>query len=701
MTQPWAFSGTPPSSPGDASILVEGSTFCVSDAGGDIRGGQHGLFVRDTRVLSRWLLEIDGAPPEPLSAQRPYPFHAVHLARGRSLTKGHESSLIVRRDRFVGNGMREDITVRNESAQPRACELTLYVESDFADLFEVKEGTGASAGGGIVVTSVLDGERRSVATRQDLRLECVVRCDGSPTFHDDGMRWALDVPPRASVRITVEVVPVDSGVAQPLRHPRGQPIEDAGPAVQLREWHARVPSLRTASPDLAAVLRRSVEDLGVLRIFDPAHPDRAVVAAGAPWFMALFGRDSLLTSTMLAPLDAALGVGTLQTLADHQGTSHDPATDEMPGRILHEIRFGPATAFALGGRSVYYGTADATALFVLLAGELLRWGNADSAVAALVAHIDRALEWITGPGDLNGDGFVEYQRGAPSGLLNQGWKDSWDGVTFADGQPAEPPIALAEVQGYSYAAFLARADLAEHLGDGTAERWREHAATLKHAFQQRFWLPDRGWYALGLDRHKRPIDSLTSNIGHCLWTGIADDDHAADIAAHLLSPALFSGWGIRTLATTMAAYNPVSYHNGSVWPHDTAIGVAGLRRYGFDAEAGLVAQALLDAAARFEHRLPELFCGFPRDEVAAPVPYPTACSPQAWSAAAPILLLTTLLGLEPDASAGTLRCRPALPAAYLPLTIDGLTVAGRRLSVEVSATGDATVRASADAMPGQ
>jgi glycogen debranching enzyme len=450
--------------------------------------------------------------------------------------------------------------------------------------------------------------------------------------------------------------------------------------------------VRTSEPGLAAALTRSIEDLGALRIFDPAHPERATVAAGAPWFMAVFGRDSLLTAWMLMPLDVTLAIGTLQTLADHQGVRVDPTTEEEPGRILHEVRFGSATDFALGGRSIYYGTADATPLFVMLLAELSRWGGCTETVQALLPHADRALAWIDDFGDLDGDGFVEYQRKTDRGLVNQGWKDSWDGVNFATGAIAESPIALAEVQGYTYAAYRGRSYLARDVGDDAGFRyWTARADDLKRAFNETFWLRDKGWYALGLDRDKRPIDSLTSNIGHCLWTGIVDDDKAPLVADCLLSEDMFSGWGIRTLARSMGAYNPLSYHNGSVWPHDNAICAAGLMRYGFVHHAQRVITAVLDAAQHFDHRLPELFCGFGRDEFHQPIPYPTSCSPQAWAAAAPLLFLRSLLRFDPRLPDGQVHCAPQVPVDYLPLRVSGLRVGGARLAIDVRAPGDWSV----------
>jgi glycogen debranching enzyme len=333
-----------------------------------------------------------------------------------------------------------------------------------------------------------------------------------------------------------------------------------------------------------------------------------------------------------------------------------------------------------------------------LLGELSRWGIPESDIQALLPSADRALDWISEFGDRDGDGFVEYARTSDQGLRNQGWKDSWDGVNFADGSLAEPPIALCEVQGYVYAAYLARAEIAAVIGDQATEvRWADRAAQLKEQFNDRFWMPDRGYYAIALDRHKRQVDACASNMGHCLWSGIVDRDKAGPVAERLLSPDMFSGWGVRTLATSMGAYNPASYHNGSVWPHDNALIAAGLMRYGFVEYAQRVAVGLFDAAERFNGRLPELFCGFPRAQYRDPIPYPTSCSPQAWAAATPIQLVRTLLRFDPHISRGQLFLAPALPAGFGRLQVRHAPVADDRVDIDV--TGQAvTVHGLPDAV---
>jgi glycogen debranching enzyme len=686
MTGPWSSGDLPPGQGAACTpvTLIEGSTFCISEPGGDIVPDRpHGLFVRDTRMLSRWELTVDGIEPQPLTVHTVEPFAATFLGRMPPSAGHADSTLLVVRRRYVGDGMREDITLRNTAAKPKRCVLALTAEADFADLFEVK---GRSKPRAVASSTTADAALVITSGRRERQQELRIIGDASPSVADGVMTWRLLVPARSERTLTVEAVPVDDGVALKPRHPRGHPVSLARPAKRLRKWRQRGPQVRTGDRNLAGVLSRSVEDLGALRIFDPEHPSWPVVAAGAPWFMALFGRDSLLTAWMLLPWDPGLALGTLRTLAARQGTEVDQDSEEEPGKILHEVRFGPAASFALGGRSAYFGSVDASALFVMLLGELQRWGGKETAIEALLPHADRALEWIENYGDADGDGFIEYCRKTNRGLANQGWKDSWDGVNFADGEIAEAPIALAEAQAYVFAAYRARAEMAKQAGDDSgAAAWRKKAKQLKRQFNEQFWLPDKGWFAIGLDKDKRQIDALTSNIGHCLWTGIVDKDKAASVARHLMSDAMFSGWGIRTLASSMGAYNPMSYHNGSVWPHDNALCAAGLMRYGFIEQAQRVTDAIIDASGQFGYRLPELFCGFDREDFAAPVPYPTSCSPQAWAAAAPLQLLHSLLRFAPEVSGGQLWCAPEVPARYLPLRASGLRVGKSRLAVEINA----------------
>jgi glycogen debranching enzyme len=685
---------------GSALTLVEGSSFCICSPGGDLDGAEPlGVFFRDTRVLSRWDLSVDGETPEPLAAMTPEPYRGTFLGRLARRTGRTDANLLVQRDRRVGNGLREDITIRNPAGEPAAVTVTLAVEADFADLFEVKEGRVQPRGERRVQGQ---GERLVFDQRwQGRHRGVVVLAPGgsvhavSGVAHSAGsIQYEVIVPARDRWTVSLLVQPVVDGEDVGPSFPLDRPLRESQPARRLQQWQESTPIATTGNEGLQQVLRRSQQDLGALRIFDPEQPTLAAVAAGAPWFMALFGRDSLLTAYMALPIDPSLALGTLRTLARHQGRVVDPRTEEEPGRILHEVRLGVESGLSLGGGSTYYGTVDATPLFVVLLGELARWGAEPQEIAELMPHADRALEWVRRRSERDGAGFVGYQRATDRGLANQGWKDSWDGITFADGRVAEAPIALCEVQGYVYDAYRTRAGLAQMLGEGeAAQGWDQRAARLKEAFNERFWLPDRGWFALALDRDDRPVDACASNMGHCLWSGIVDEDKAPMVAEHLLSPAMFSGWGVRTLSSEMGAYDPVSYHNGSVWPHDNALIVAGLVRYGFVQEAQRVTEGLFEAARHFGGRLPELFCGFDRDEYPEPVPYPTSCSPQAWAAAAPVHLIRTLLRFDPQLPHGELWVAPVLPPAFSPLRVEGVALGDARINLEVTAEGTVVERA--------
>jgi glycogen debranching enzyme len=667
-----------------AVTIVEGGSFCVSARNGDILpGGAQGVYHADTRLLSKWELRVDDAPVEPLQALPAEPYHAVFLGRARPRPGRAESTLLVVRDRGVGGGLREDLTLRILSAEPAGGVGGIPVASDVADLFEVKSDR---------VRHVADVDIS--ASHDGLRIFSESRSRGASIVTDDAqavpgmLTFRAVVPARGEWRTTVQVNAIIDGEESPTWFTT---LEHAEPARRRADWERQSPVVTTYNRALTEAVRCTREDLGSLRLFESSHPeDPPTIAAGAPWFMTLFGRDSLLTSWMALPIDQSLAIGTLRRLARLQGTKVDPLTEEEPGKILHELRFGVQTGASMHGGNAYYGSVDATPLFVMLLGELRRWGIHREAVTELLPPADAALSWIENYG--GPDGLLWYRRKTDQGLINQGWKDSFDGVNFADGTLARPPIALAEVQGYVYAAYIARGHFAHEVGDAETEKHcKERAAGIRETFNDRFWLPDRGYYAIGLDRAGRPIDGLASNMGHCLWTGIIDKEKAPAVAEHLLSDEMFTGFGVRTLASDMGAYNPMSYHNGSVWPHDNALIAAGLMRYGFVEEAPRVAMGLLDAAHACGGRLPELFCGFPRAEFPVPVPYPTSCSPQAWAAASPIQMMRTLLRFDPWVPYGRVWLDPALPDGVGPLRITGLPLAGTRVTLEVDERGAAEI----------
>jgi len=441
-----------------------------------------------------------------------------------------------------------------------------------------------------------------------------------------------------------------------------------------------------------------VEDLAALRMCTADRREDEFLAAGSPWYLTLFGRDSMWAARMLLPLGTDIARGTLATLAARQGTALDPRTAEEPGKILHELRRGEFSFGATSLPPAYYGTVDATPLWVCLLADAWRWGLAESVVAPLLPVAERALAWMVDYGDADGDGFLEYVDGSGRGLANQGWKDSGDSVRFADGRIAAGPVALAEVQGYAHEAALAGAELLDAFGRPGADRWRDYAGRLAGAFRDRFWLADDlGPYpAMALDGTKTRVDAPASNMGHLLSSGMLNRAEASAIADRLVHASMSTGFGLRTMSSAAGGYSPLSYHCGSVWPHDTAIAVHGLIRAGFPGQAAVLAEGLLAAGAAFDGRVPELFGGFDRADVPVPVPYPAACRPQAWSAAAAVVILQAFLGVQADVPHGVVRVTPS--ARIGAVTASGLRVAGLGLRVTVSADGSASAEVEGDAL---
>ncbi len=678
--------------------LVESQTFMLSGRSGDVVPSlPHGLFVLDTRVLSRWELRINGQSPEPLSVQAAQPFSAVFASHGAPGEGRADADLVVFRHRDIGRGMTERIVLTNHGMDPVDVLVELYCDVDFADVFEVKDSRVQRHG---EHRQSVDGRSLRFGHLHDEHTRSVaIESSVAGTVGPGLMTWQVSLPPREAWEVCLDVTVAADGEPLEPRFRCGQPDTEAEPSRRLAAWRATIPRIRSDNALLEAALSRSGEDLGALRIFDPEHPEQPILAAGAPWFMTVFGRDSLLTAWMTLIADSSLADGVLTTLARFQGVRTDAETEEEPGKILHEMRFGSSRGPALGGGSVYYGSIDSTPLFVMLLGELNRWDPHDQLVQRLLPHADRAIEWIEQHGDRDGDGYVEYERLNPTGLANQGWKDSWDAVRFRDGALAQGPIALCEVQAYVYAAYVARAHLAAEAGDtATHDRCVERARVLRDRFNTDFWLEDQQCFALALDGDKQPVDAIASNMGHCLWAGIVEPDRAKLVAQQLLSPGMFSGFGIRTLDQSMRAYNPLSYHNGSVWPHDNAICAAGLARYGMMEEANRVIMAQLGVAEAFQGRLPELFAGFGRDTMSAPASYPTSCSPQAWAAASPLMWLRTILQLRPWSTKDEVWLAPELPEGVNRLSVEGIRMGHRTLSVHVEGTdvrvegqGDLTV----------
>ncbi len=657
----------------DTVSILDGSTFVVSDRRGDIdaRPDQPlGLFFRDTRFLSRWALTLAGEPLAVLSTDDVDYYSAQFFLVPATGTVYRNPALSVIRQRFVGDGLHEDVVVLSHSPEPIELELRLDADADFADLFEVKDALAKKGERFHVVRddALVLGYRRGQFVRE------TTITSGAPAIVDEaGFTFQIRLPPHGRWETCMEVVPcADRSCSVKYGHgsfAKPKPNMSEG----LTEWLAGAPALVSDFDPLDHIYRRSLVDLAALRFYADISPTESLPAAGLPWFMALFGRDSLLTSYQTLPFVPDLARTTLRVLAAHQGDRVDDFRDEEPGKILHELRVGELTVFGERPHSPYYGTADATPLFLVLLDETERWTGDTALVRELEPAARAALVWIDQYGDRDGDGYVEYERrNIETGLENQCWKDSWNSIVHSDGTLAALPRATCELQGYVYDAKRRCARLARQVwGDAAlAERLEQEATALKERFNRDFWLADRRCFALALDGAKRPVDSLTSNIGHLLWSGIVSDDMASAIVEHLMGDRLFSGWGVRTMAEGEAAYSPVEYHNGTVWPHDNALIAAGLRRYGYATEAARIASALLDAATCFAYRLPEVFAGYQRSFTHFPVEYPTASSPQAWAAGTPLLLVRVLLGLEPGEHG--LRSDAVLPEGISEISLTGI-----------------------------
>jgi glycogen debranching enzyme len=614
----------------------------LSPPSGQVAGGVDGLYVAERRVLSRLVVTVNGREPEPVEA-RP------HGANGARFTAS-AGALSVERVRVAApDGGTERITLRNTGDVPAAAALRIAAAGDLASISAVRSGGDPGL--------------------PERPLE-----DGTEWAGPDGHRVRLDGRTSADVTlapgesfttaVTVRATPPDT--------PGFRPAPPPGPA----PWADAPLTVRSGDERLDRLVAQGVADLGALLL---AHGGDIYCAAGSPWYLTLFGRDALWTARLALPLGYELAAGTLRVLARHQGVRRDPVTEEAPGKIPHELRPADATTWL---PPVYYGSVDATPLFVVTLAEARRWGMPDDEVAALLPAAERALEWL---GTFDG-GFVSY-TGSADRLTNQGWKDSGDGIQHADGRPARPPVALSEVQAYSYQAAVLGADLLDAFGRPGADRWRRWAADLAERFRARFWVDDGagGYPAIALDGEGRPVDGVASNLGHLLGTGLLTAAEEAEVAARL--PELDSGWGLRTLTPAAAGFDPLSYHLGSVWPHDTAIAILGLVRSGHPEVAARLARGLIGAAPAFGHRLPELFGG--QDSSAPPVPYPTACSPQAWAAAVSPALVTALLGLDVDVPAGRVALAPV--PGFGELAADNIRVGGAVLSVRVAGDGRASV----------
>ena len=643
----------------DLVKILDGNTFVVSDQAGDIEASRDdptGLFSYDTRFISTWVLTINGERLNPLSVDDLQYFETRFFLVPGTGTVYIDAKLSVIRRREVGMGFHEELTILNHSDKPVRLTVRLDAGSDFADLFEVKDDLRKK---GKYSTEIKGRELRLRYQREEFRRQTTVSASQRARIDSKGMTFTCHIEPHGEWTTDLDVVPVVAALEDVAQARAARRISMQR---NLERWLAQAPRVECDWEPLRRIYQRSLVDLAALRFSPPIAGGRSLPAAGLPWFMTMFGRDSIFTSLQALPFVPELAATTLLALGDWQGSRVDDFRDEDPGRILHEMRYGEMTAFEERPHSPYYGCADATPLYIVLLDEYERWTGDRKLVRDLEIEARAALNWIDEYADLRGDGYVWYKRrNEKTGLENQCWKDSWDSISSRDGRLPGFPRATCELQGYAYDAKLRGARLARSVwkDPDLADRLEKDAADLKRRFNRDFWVADDEYFALALDPDGNQVDALGSNNGHLLWSGIVDKSKAKAVARHLMGSKLFSGWGVRTLAEGEARYNPIGYHVGTVWPFDNSFVAWGLRRYGFKEEAARIALGILEAADFFDGRLPEAFGGYERSQTKYPVQYPTACSPQAWSTGAPLLFLRTMLGIEPHGD--HLAVDPALP----------------------------------------
>lgn len=733
-------------------VLKEGDVFLLSQDNGDITGNVGlGLYYHDTRYLSLLTLKVNGQSPALLNFTSSQNFMGIlqlandifHLDDGTIVMP---QTISMRRSRFISEGLHERIGFVNYNRFPVPITLTLQFGSDFRDIFDVR-GFPRDSWGDLLAPEwedgILklryngrDGVLRSTQVtfdrqpdsvdinapehvRPSIEIGVMLPVVGEPSYHitidppTATLTWHTVLQPNVPVHLALHVMPYTSDEGAPVETDLmenalpGQfappaPLPSVSPDGDGRydrsvnrmrfsywSWEILSSRLSTDNEEFNILLKRSVTDL---RVLSSVQGNGYFPSAGIPWYACPFGRDSIITAMQTLSLNPLIAVGTLRVLAKYQGTREDPWREEQPGKILHEMRQGEMARLGMVPHSPYYGTVDATPLFVWLFVETMRWIDDPALYEELLPNVRLAVEWIDKYGDVDGDGFVEYVASTShTGIRNQVWKDSGDSVQFPDGHLADTPLAAVEVQGYVYIAKKGLGEL--YIRKGLREEGEKliaEAEELKVKFNEAFWMPEANFYTQGLDRDKLQVPTISSNPGHTLWTGIADEDKARLTVARLMEPDMLSGWGIRTISSESPSYNPMSYHNGSIWPHDNSIIMAGLKNYGYTEEALTILTQISEAAQYFRYaRLPELYCGFPRDKIyhSGPSEYPVSCSPQAWAAGASILMLQALLGLQVDAHQNRVRISPKLPEWLSSLRLSNLRVGQKRVDLLVERHG--------------
>ncbi len=690
--------------PDDRVVLKENRIMVVSDEMGDIPAGNTrglGLYFSDTRYLSAYEFRLNGLQPILLSASVDESYVATFqmvnpvLLLDEGKRRIPQQSLSIRRTRFIHGGLHERIGIQNCGSEAVDIQCSLHVDADFLDMFDVRGSVGALHGheahplgtqrppevSDAGITFAYDG------LDQVLR-QTHVLVDQQPSASEaHKLTYSYHLEPKQTIRLMVDLVPEMSGDGTSF-----SPLQDdalAALQASYRHWQESTTVIKTDNAFLdRGLLRRSQMDM---RILVEEFETGLLPMAGIPWYSVPFGRDSLIASIQMLMVNPEIARGTLRYLARHRGRAIDRDREEEPGKILHELRYGELANLKRIPHTPYFGTVDATPLFLVCLVEMMDWLNdADLFVELLPATI-AALAWIDQYGDGDHDGFVEFSERARGGVRNQGWKDSSDSLLNPDGRPVELPAALVEVQGYVYQAKVGLSRIFQRMGQAPfAERLAREAGELRRRFELKFWMDAEQFYAQALDRAKLPVPSITSNPAHCLWAGIIDPERAELLRDRLMAPDMFSGWGIRTLSADSPHYNPMSYHNGTIWPHDNSIAVAGLRRYRHSEAAGQVIEGIMEAGFRMpDYRLPELFCGFRRDRRFnnGPAEYLVSCNPQAWGAGAAFHLLQTALGIVPDTTAGRVYLNPIPFGQAKSVEVRGMRVGSGKLSFTVAYDG--------------
>jgi glycogen debranching enzyme len=681
-------------------VIHHGDAVFLTEPDGQIDAdGDRGLLFRDTRLISVWRLYADGAPWE-LASGGTIAHYCMQAFLTNPVIPTQHGEVPARTiglalARWMDGGVHEDIDITNYGSKPAHFNLELMLRSDFADLFEIKAGRFVRRGRIATDWSETAQQLRSEYRNADFvrAVTLTAQADTRAVFANGRLSFDVRLPPGGRWHGCL-LTDLHDG-SETLAAPRScaHACADSAVAAQLAAWRQDATKLSSSNEEIYRLYRQAVDDIAALRM--PLAVDGVaslMPAAGLPWFAALFGRDSLIVALQTAPVSLAFARGALDMLGAWQAEARDDERDAEPGKILHELRRGELAHFRLVPHTPYYGTADATPLYLVTLHAAWKWSGERALLERHLATAEKCLEWIDNWGDRDGDGFQEYQTRAKNGYENMAWKDAGDAVLYPDGTLVKGPKALCELQGYVYAAWQGMAEIYDALGKpDRAAALRAKALALFERFNEAFWDEEFGGYVYALDGDKRKVLTSVSNVGHCLWSGIVRADRAARVVERLMGPDMFSGWGIRTLSAAHAGFNPYSYHNGSVWPHDNGLIALGFKRYGFAAEAARVARAVSGAATFFAlHQLPELYAGLGQDVAPFPVQCVGANVPQAWAAGSAFAFIAALLGLAPDAPNGVLRVDPALPPWLPDVRLQDLSLGAERFDLRFHRVDDTT-----------